>query len=584
MKKKTKAKKGKQKQNFNDLLIPVLGVLCVMPLLIHLITYDSGLDQYTWYAQDGLRTDIFSYWKSYFFMITVVFMLVILILRMVLYKNQTKSMHLFLPLGVYGITAVLSSILSIHKETAWQGNLSSFEGIIVLLGYLLLGVYVYQVVTEDNDYHVLWKGFLFIWFVLTSLSLLQIFQIDLYDYAWVQKLFMSETDYAQYGGQIHHTFQGSYVYATLDNPNYAGVYFVMAFFLLLNMGMTERNNKRKGFYLAASFLTLIVIWFTYSRSTLASIVVGCVILLLLRKNGLSRKDIGKMIGIVLVIVLVLVGLDGIQDFHYLRRMIDTVDTEPLERLITDEQGVHLCYAGDEFQFVFEKDRLLIISHEETISITENETFTLPLEDPVVISQITLHPERAFSMEIADVMMRFAEQDGMYYYETIYGKREQMQEISHVDFHGLENLGSGRLYIWSRTLPLLLKRVLVGSGPDTFAEVFPQNDYAGKAVYSNDMIYLIEKGHNDYLTKWIQTGGISVIAYLVFLFLFLKKGFTYFKNNTNQEFSIRLGCSAFLGCVSYMTGSVFNDSTVQTTPLFWILTGLVLSVCAKKSKK
>ena len=68
----------------------------------------------------------------------------------------------------------------------------------------------------------------------------------------------------------------------------------------------------------------------------------------------------------------------------------------------------------------------------------------------------------------------------------------MVEIPHANFHGLEYLGSGRLYIWSRILPMLKHDILKGSGPDTFAEVFPQNDYAGKMIYAESTVDLVLK--------------------------------------------------------------------------------------------
>ena len=71
-------------------------------------------------------------------------------------------------------------------------------------------------------------------------------------------------------------------------------------------------------------------------------------------------------------------------------------------------------------------------------------------------------------------------------------KEEMVEIPHANFHGLEYLGSGRLYIWSRILPMLKHDILKGSGPVTFAEVFPQNDYAGKMIYAESTGRIMER--------------------------------------------------------------------------------------------
>lgn len=40
--------------------------------------------------------------------------------------------------------------------------------------------------------------------------------------------------------------------------------------------------------------------------------------------------------------------------------------------------------------------------------------------------------------------------------------------------------------------MLKHDILKGSGPDTFAEVFPQNDYAGKMIYAESTGRIMER--------------------------------------------------------------------------------------------
>jgi O-antigen ligase len=160
----------------------------------------------------------------------------------------------------------------------------------------------------------------------------------------------------------------------------------------------------------------------------------------------------------------------------------------------------------------------------------------------------------------------------------------MVEVAHADAGGLEYLGSGRVYIWTRIVPLLKKYILVGSGPDTFAEVYPQNDYAGKLVYADTPARIIERAHNDYLMKWVQTGLLSVAALLAFYFLLLKKGFAYFGDGAwacSVKNLLALGC--LLGCVAYMVCGLFSDSTLYTSPVFYVFTGIVLSAAVSHEK-
>ena len=115
----------------------------------------------------------------------------------------------------------------------------------------------------------------------------------------------------------------------------------------------------------------------------------------------------------------------------------------------------------------------------------------------------------------DYTLEFSKLAAGYYYETEWGKADEMVEIPHPNLHGLEYLGSGRLYIWSRILPMLKHYILKGSGPDTFAEVFPQNDYVGKMIYAESTGRIMERAHNDFLAHWVQTGLLSLLALLLF---------------------------------------------------------------------
>ena len=79
----------------------------------------------------------------------------------------------------------------------------------------------------------------------------------------------------------------------------------------------------------------------------------------------------------------------------------------------------------------------------------------------------------------------------------------------------ENYSSsnGRLHLWANSLPVLKKYWLIGSGPDTFMQVYPQNPGL-----------TFDKAHNVYLQMGITTGIFSVIVYLGMLFIITIKGF------------------------------------------------------------
>ncbi|MDD3174076.1 MAG: O-antigen ligase family protein, partial [Herbinix sp.] len=139
------------------------------------------------------------------------------------------------------------------------------------------------------------------------------------------------------------------------------------------------------------------------------------------------------------------------------------------------------------------------------------------------------------------------------------------------------------YIWSRSIPLLKDTLLLGNGPDTFPIVFPQSDYVGKANNCKTPYTLIEKPHNFYLMIGIQTGIISLISFLVFYLIYLMKSFRIYKNNNFSTLKARIGLGCLVSTLSFMISGFFNDSSLQTTPIFIVLLGLGMDINYKLGK-
>ena len=112
---------------------------------------------------------------------------------------------------------------------------------------------------------------------------------------------------------------------------------------------------------------------------------------------------------------------------------------------------------------------------------------------------------------------FYKEDGAarYVFVNQYGKLDEIQNAPAV-FKGHERSLSGRGYIWGRTIPLLKKSLLWGSGPDTFTVKFPQTDYVMKVNTGLNMYQqLPTKAHSMYLQSALQTGILSGICLLMF---------------------------------------------------------------------
>jgi O-antigen ligase len=145
------------------------------------------------------------------------------------------------------------------------------------------------------------------------------------------------------------------------------------------------------------------------------------------------------------------------------------------------------------------------------------------------------------------------------------------------FEGMESIGSSRVYIWSRTIPMLKERLLLGSGPDHYAIVFPQYDIVGKANWMSSSTILVDKPHNLYLDLWVNTGFISLLAYLAILLMYIVDSFKlYFKSEFNT-FSEKLGASILPAIIGYHVSAIFNDNIVSVAPAFFAVLAVGITV-------
>lgn len=159
-----------------------------------------------------------------------------------------------------------------------------------------------------------------------------------------------------------------------------------------------------------------------------------------------------------------------------------------------------------------------------------------------------------------------------------GRACVFKDVESWGFKGRENFGSGRGYIWSRTLPLLKKTLLIGFGPDTFIAHFPNYDHLGKLrFWGSGLNLLIEKPHCLYLQIAVNIGVIALLAILVFWGGYLLQSARLYFFVELNGFLIVSGAAIFVSVISYLVNGIFNDSMVGTSPVFWGLLGMGLAI-------
>jgi len=161
-------------------------------------------------------------------------------------------------------------------------------------------------------------------------------------------------------------------------------------------------------------------------------------------------------------------------------------------------------------------------------------------------------------------------------------------VNAIGFKGYETWASGRGYIWSRSLPLMQRYPIIGSGPDSFVNEFPQRDVIGKQKYQDGNPYItVDKAHSLYIQTAVTTGGVSMLAVLILLLFYLVIAFASLISDArnpaknpkdspsdsffSESYAMRI---ALLASVSaFAVSSMATDSTVATMSVFWIILGM-----------
>ena len=126
------------------------------------------------------------------------------------------------------------------------------------------------------------------------------------------------------------------------------------------------------------------------------------------------------------------------------------------------------------------------------SIQTDDDVTIDYDGIKTHFQYTADPDQ--SVVIVSVL-----DDGKYYYYNASGKFVSFPDPKHVQWFNEDAL-SGRGHIYNKTIPVLGKHVLIGSGANTYMLEVPQDDYIYKNYTDINNVFDV-KPHSWYLQQW-----------------------------------------------------------------------------------
>lgn len=569
--------------------LPLLFLIGILPIITIAHTCANSYGDYPW-SISGDILDFFLWGKS-----IVLYCITLLMVGIFIYNVKKKKWFPSMNNQLYWIItyaglALLSALFSNYKQVSFTGATEQFESVFVLISYVVICIFSYYLIDASSQTAVIverwWKNFFLICLMPTLfLCTSQFFHMDLFQFL------LANTS-------VNFNFTAGTVYGSFYNPNFVGSYVVLLFpvVLLLLLGMKSITTR------ILCVLSLIMLTFALlgSRSASGFLILGIVCLIFLITQIHNWKTAG-IAGIVIVVGIIGFYLANATHDHYYTQKISLsmhpeANEPAIQSIETNDEDLQIIYKGNLLKIRFQYDDTVadpyiftildqkdqMVSEETdssdgSIHLTDERFQTIQI-CPVSISD--MNNMLAFYVTIDDKNWLFTNQtDGTYYYINPFGNLDKIDNAPMALFTKNSGFASGRGFLWGKTIPLLKKYILLGSGPDTYAYVYPQSDYVGKYNNGYEGTY-VTRPHNMYLQIWTQTGLLSLICFLVFYGIYMIQSFRIYRPKQKTTYEWYVGYGIFLGTLGYMLIGFFNDSTITVAPVFWCLLGIGIAINCK----
>lgn len=568
---------------------PLLAVLAIIPLAMYQHDYPTKLSGFEWFNGSEYQTDYYAYIKMCLLIVCCVYMVLVLLFQHFFNEHRFIPEKRFIPLFVYGVLTIVSTIFSVSRYHSLHGSLEQFEPVWVLLGYCVTAYYTFYLLRTQQSIRRL-----MIWAVagaavMSVIGISQVIGHDIISTDLFKKIITpSEYDVSQF----YFSTEKGRAFLTLANPNYVGSYVVLFVPVLLAAAVIFRKIWSKALCIVLALALVVVLLSSESRTGLAGLAGAAIIaVLFLRKTLLKHWK--AVIAAVLVFAAAFLGVNHangnilVDRIKYLTAY-GTTDRS-LEYIETKQDKIVVGFEGNEINIKWLDKKLYLTDQDnKKLSLREEEDYGWQYVDddrfPVAFNSWTEDGYKGYQLRYKgnetgyDGVFRFVyetkDTDSPGYYCYFGNKLRKISKGATYTgyFADHEKFGSNRGYIWSRTFPMLKKYFLFGAGPDTYVQLFPYDDIVGLVRVNYNSI-LITKPHNMYLQIATQTGIPSLIAWLVFLIFYFISCFQTYWRAEKRDGLYYMGIGLMLAVVGFLIVSLANDSLNAITAVFYVILGL-----------
>lgn len=591
-------------------MLPAAFFTAIVIMIVRLHQYERPMSQFYWTNSSNNLTDFFSYYKMVAIVICAVLALVILLYRVFSQSLFIKRSIYYIPMIVYSAFVLISYLMSDYKEFALWGWNDRFEGTITLLAYIIMLFYIINSINDEKSVKWIVYPTAVSSILLSLLGLSQALDHDFFRTVLGKKLITPSWFWDSLDG-LTFTFQNKEIYQTVYNINYVSFYltlliplFGLLFIHSIMKGKEEPIGKKIfwGVLFALNMYNLIG-----SQSSGGFLGMGAVVLVALIVLNKTIISWWKPI-VVLLIITVIIG--GITYERWMPELTGATNSalgiESTAEQATTTKGYidYIETKGNDIIVSYEGNKITFITYPEdpnAIKLTDSDGNNIDISpiDPTSnsfsikddrFSSFVVGPAQDsaginyFIIKINNKEWPFAIIQGQdVKYRTDLGKLIHLNAVDAMGWENNQGFGSGRGYIWSRTLPMIKETMLIGHGADTYCAYFPHDDYVGKYNADWDINMIVDKPHNMYMGAFVGTGGISIIALLVLWLMYIIQSVKLFWNIRVNTFTEYTGLGIFLGICGFLVAGLVDDSTVSVMPMFYGLlgTGIAINMMLKK---
>lgn len=483
-------------------------------------------------------------------------------------------------MGVFILAVILSQMFS--KDYSYSTLVGESESVINIFCYIVLFYMAYRYSSEEKNQKIFNGAIILLSILTVIMSLVEFFDLPLAT-LWINN-----------GESLA---DKNRVVLSFGNSNYYGTFccMILTFVVKLWMDADRRINKWAYMLLNTSLICCVFM----SKSTMAIVLMIVTMLgAFLYEFKATLKQWKYVIAFVLVFIGEILVINVCSSGKILQLMnigitnSDAFVEENGDKYIIEDiklNGNRLVIEGEDSKLVMEYSNQFTFYDEEEciLDINSEDDVIRFIEDPYNKIVVMISYDRTVNMMLVEVDAGYKETIDFYIkdgeFKGVGADGKAVDDISgkYTDYK-LNNIFTGRGYIWINTVSILDEVIFLGKGFGNYVNVFKQYDYVGLLKSQGTTNVIIDRPHNMFLQYCVDIGVIGTVAMFSMVIYILHNWLKQcIKNGKDRRF---LSYSTFAGTLVFLMFSMLNDSMVILSPFMWFILGINLAMQNKNSYK